>query len=536
MADTKLSALGNAGILTGAEFVPVLRTAGSPALLTTTTAIAALGGGGGTAGALGQQSLSLRANFAAVVAKAPLIADYQFGTASAGGPGITTIATLTQLAQYFNAFEDFTELTSINSEIERFQTFNSTNHVLNANNLTLQASNPNSDWQCTAITQCAGFTAGAATPIANLGLPNTSAIQVGQMCAVQGGGNVGGVYYVTAMVANVSVTLAVLSGSAGSQVSTGLIFWLPIYGASLAAPYTAGGPSFTFNSLPAGVVNGMAWGVYDTPIGTTLNRSADYRVTGIAGNVVSINPPWGPGLANLSAGTIVWFLPVVTSGQIWSRLQLDVTNPQTFFAIQADLTLLGPIGTTRTAIGTNGELTLAQFSGLPNTVPFGAWPAFWFYSADDGNSATETSSASEVDFVEIQIGCTQDCAYMNTGDASYTGSATLMTKNDSGWGSFAAFGIAIAPPGTTFVGRNLYQAIFCNGVVYRFFNGTLFNVKQFQWTNQRLAQFSVGIACGGLTAALAANTIFPNNPAGFANIQAAVNEIKVWYQGAPGGG
>src|SRR5580700_3190588 len=140
----------------------------------TPASVAALGGGGGGAGTLGQQSLSLRTNFntwIAANASNYLVANYQFGTGAVGGPGITTIANTTQLAQYFNPFQDFTEQTSINSEIQRYQPFNSTNHVFNLNNLTLQCVNPNGDWNCTAITQIAGTVNlnNTPTPIANLG-------------------------------------------------------------------------------------------------------------------------------------------------------------------------------------------------------------------------------------------------------------------------------------------------------------------------------------------------------------------------------
>jgi hypothetical protein len=483
---------------------------------------------------LGATPLSIKsANFAATVANAPLVKNYQFGSSATGGPGITTITNQTDLANHFNAFEDFTALTTINSEFERYQPFNSSNHVFNASNLTLQALNPNNDWQVTAVSQTTGFTAGVATPIANLGLANTSAINLGQVAAVQGGGGIGGAYYVTAIVANTSVTLTALNGAPSPNTSTGLIFWLPVYGLALSAPVNVGATTMNFASVPSYITNGMQIGYYNFPVnGVTLNRDADYRVTNIVGGAVTFSPARGS-VGNLNTGNIVWFHPVVTSGQIWSQDQFDLTNPNTFFAIEADLTLLGPGGSTRTAIALNGELTLSQFTSLPAGTPLGGWPAFWMYSADDGNSAAETGSASEVDFMEIQIGCTQDSTYLNTGAVTYSGAATIMQKTDSGWSVFAAFGISIAPSGTNFVGRNLYQWIFTNGMEYRFFNGILYKVRQFMWTGQRPSQFSVGIATGGMNAPLAANTIFPNNPAGFADIQLAINGIRVWYQAPP---
>jgi hypothetical protein len=532
--------------LSGQEVVyGVQNVAGVPTdVQMTTGSIASLGGGGeGGTGTLGQQSLSLRTNFntwMAANASGYLIADYQFGSSVVPAPGVTAITNLTQLAQYFNPFEDFTSQTSINSEIERYQPFNSANHVFGPSSMTLQAVNPNGDWNCTAITQIAGAVNlnNTPTPIANLGLATTTPVQVGQMAAIQGGGGVGGNYLITALVTNVSVTLQALNGSPTSPVSggsMGLIFWLPVYGIALSAPYTTGGTTMTFASLPAFVVPGVALGVYQSPITTnTLNRSADWRVTNIAGNVVTFSPAM-TGLPNLGAGTIIWFLPVVTSGQIWSQLQLDMTNDQVFFAFEANMTALNSV-TTLTAIGTDGELTLAQFNALPNTTPFGAWFSDWCYSADDGNSASETSSASELDMQELQVGCTQDITFMNTGDVSDQATIVRFGKSDSGWIYQTAFGISRCPPGTTFVGQHLYQCIVTNGYAYRFLDGVLYSVKQFVWTNQRPMQFGIDMACGGLDAALTGNTIFPNNSAGFANIQLAIGEIKVWYQAAPGGG
>lgn len=537
MANLNISQFPLAGPLTGAELIGVMQAG-----VTKQTTAAQLNNSAVSALPLGSRSLSLKtANFANVTAGAPMLANYQFGSAAGSGPGITPVRNLTDLTNNFNAFEDFTLQTSINSELERYQPFNTANHVFATDGVTLQVVNPGNDWQCTAITQISGTVAIAnATPmtIASLGLPDTSNVQLLQMVAVQGGGGLGGLYYVSAMVPNVSVSLTPLQGSTTGTTNAqnfpqGLIFWLPIVGAKLASPYVNGAPSMNFTALPAFVKVGQAVAVNAVPLGAqTLNRSADTRVTVIAGNLVSISPV-GANLPNIATGVIVWFFPVITSGQIWSKLQIDLTNQQTFYAIEADLTLLNSI-TTRTVSSNNGYTTLAAFNAFPSTTPLGGWPAFWCFSADDGNSAQETSSASEIDYLEIQVGCTQDIGYLNTGDASYTGSATLFTKNDSGWGSFAAFGIAIAPAGTNFVGRNLYQFIFTNGAAYRFFNGILYSVKQFAWTGQRPLQFSVGIAAGGMTPPLAMNTIFPNKPAGFANMQATVHGIKVWYQ-APGG-
>lgn len=483
--------------------------------------------------ALGHQNLSIKsANFATTVAQATLVKNYQFGSAVAPGPGITTITNLTDLANNFNPFEDFTELTTINSEIERYQPFNSINHAFTPSNLILQGVNPNNDWQVTNITQCGGFTSGSATPIANLGLSDTSTVQLGQIASVQGGG-IGGTYYITALVPNTSVTLTTLGGSPGTQTSVGLIFWQPVVGVALSQACPVGATTMTFAALPSFVKIGMQIAWFNVPItGLIYNRDQDYRVTNIAGNVVTFSPPRG-NVANAGVGTITWFQPAVTSGQIWSQFQYDLTNPQNFFAIQADLTLFPNWTAIRTSnLGPSGQWSLATFNALPTNTILGAWPAFWSYSADDGNSTAETSSAAEIDMVELQVCGTQDITCMNTGAVTYSGAATIMQKTDSGWSTALGFGISSKTDGTNFIGRNLYQYILTNGMEYRFFNGVLYKVKQLQWTSQHPTQFSVGLALGAVNIAASQNTLFPNNPTSFPLMQVAINNIKLWYQPA----
>jgi hypothetical protein len=510
--------------LTGSELVGVMQSGVTSQ--TTSAAMAALAIPLVPQGIpLGQQSLSTKATFATSVANAPLIANYQFGTATVGGPGITTIATQAQLAQYFNPFEDFTGETTINAEFERYQPFNSVNHNFTSTSLMLQAVNPNNDWTCTAITQIAGTVNLNNTPtgIAALGLLTTSAITVGQMVMVQ----TSGTYYVTAIVANTSVTLqATVNSPAGTQTS-GLIFWMPVYGLPLSTGYILGQATMTFASIPSQVTQGMMMGVHNAPVsGFVIQRDQDYRAQTIAGNVVTLSTPWD--LDNLGVGTIIWFMPIVTSGQIWSKLQIDLTNPQSFFAIEANLTLLGNDG----AASLTTAKTLAAFNALPTDVPWGGWPAFWMYSADDGNSNAETASASEIDILEVQISQSQDGHYMNTGNAGSGPTASIFTKSDSGWKFLSAFGIFEKTDGTSFVGNHLYQLIVANGCTYRFLDGVLFNTKQFYWSAQRPAQFSVGIAMGAANVAAGQNTLFPNAPTNFPSAQVAVQGIRVWYQPA----
>lgn len=479
---------------------------------------------------LGSQSLGLKSTFSGATATAPLVLNYQFGSSVADAPGVTPIRNLTDLAANFNAFEDFTNLTSINSEIERYQSFNSANHIFNPTNLQLQAVNPNNDWNCTNITQIAGtvnLAGGISSTIAALGLADTSTIVVGQVCSIQSQGN----YWITAIVTNTSVTLAPLQGSKNTTATVGLVFWMPVYGAQLSLGYILGGATMTFTSIPSPVTQGMMMAIYNAPIfGFTAQRDQDYRAQTIAGNVVTLNTPWD--LDNLGIGQIVWFFPVVTSGQIWSKYQIDFSNPQSFIALEANLTLLsGPSQHFNTAVNGSTQ-TLAQFNAMPNTAAWGGWPAFWMYSADDGNSANETASASEIDILEVQISASQSCTDMNTGNAGSGAAATIFSKSGGTWNYLSAFGIFQRTGGFDWVGTHKYQLIYSNGFTYRFIDDQLFSVKQFYWSAERPAQFSVGIACGALNFAAGQNTLFPLTQANFTAINNSINSVKIWYQAA----
>lgn len=135
---------------------------------------------------LGAQSLGLNSVFANVVANAPMVANYQFGTSAGSGAGITPIRNLTDLANFFNAFEDFTELVTINSEIQRYQPFNTSNHQFQSDRLNLCAQNPNGDWNA-QVTQIAGTVNlnNTSSTIAALGLATTAGLQLGQLVGVQ---------------------------------------------------------------------------------------------------------------------------------------------------------------------------------------------------------------------------------------------------------------------------------------------------------------------------------------------------------------
>jgi hypothetical protein len=522
--------------LTGTEQIEVVQNGASArASLTQVATLVETGAQGppgpagpaGPAGntSLGQTSLSIRATFSAAVANAPMIANYQFGSGVAPGSGITPITNQTQLAANFNAFEDFTGMSTINSEIQRYQSFNSSNHQFLTDRLQLNALNPNSDWNC-QMSQISGTVNlnNTSTAIANLGLANTTGLQVGQMVCVARAGT----YIISAFVVNTSVTLQSVGGSPTTSVSTGVAYFMPIVSAVLSAAYVPGNTFFTVTALPAITnINGMQLAHYNTGSNTVLERNNDYRVTTASGTTVNFNTQWTVGA--LGIGELIWFLPVVTSGQIWSQLQIDITNPQTFFALECHV---DNYGGSRSSNTLNAN-SLAQVNALPANTPWGAWATFWCYSADDGNSTGETGSASEIDVLEPQISVSQGCQQANTGNNSGT---VVMIKSDSGWINFYENFIHGKTDGSDFTGDHLWQLIFCNGYTYKFFDGILIQVQTFIWNSQHPLQFGFDLAAGAVPAAYGANVLFPNATTNFAGIISGIKGIKVWYQAAVGGG
>jgi hypothetical protein len=512
MANIRISDLSPAGPILGPELVPVVQ--GSPLTTLKSTAASLVAG----ALPLGHRFLSTNATFDSIVANAPLTNDYEFGTGVASAPGVTPIRNLTDLAVYFNPLEDFTNLITINGEIQRYQAFNSSNHAFLTDRLNLWGLNPNADWnvQVSQVSTSVNLN-GTSTVIANLGLANTTGLRVGQVVVVEAKGT----YYISALVVNTSVTLTQLGGSPTSAVTSGLIFWLNVDSAVTTVDYTINvGVTLTFAATPAGV-NGRQMALYDGSL--VISRNNDYRIVAADATTVTLNTPWS--YSNITAGGRILFIPVVTSGQIWSKQQIDITNPQTFFAAQADVELLsGPSREVRTL----GVTTLAAFNALPNDVPWGAWPAFWCYSADNGTDLS--TSIAEIDIVEIMYSESQDIANLNSGNAGGAATQVRFTKTNAGWAYNSTFGISSKTDGTTFAGAHKWQLIHTNGATYRFWDGVLYNVKAFQWAGQRALQFSAGLAVGSIKQNLASNVLFPMFPTSFNGMNLGVKSIKIWYQ------
>lgn len=465
---------------------------------------------------------SLRESFEQAIRGARLDQCYQFGTEHADAwrrfiPGARAcrIGTLDQLAKYFNAFEDFTGKVSINSEIQRYQPFNPINHRFVQGALNLEAEMPEGGWDdvvlCNASSGGVSLD-GSPTALSEfVGLDSTDGLEVGQLVCAQ----FKGTYYIAALTAD-SITLEPIPGIGNptSEINNNMLAFLPVYSAELSQQCNIGDLTMVFSSLPAGVVEGMQLGYVSS---STLHRSDDYLVKAINGNTVTLSRT--NGLATLPVGKRIVFLPMITSGQIWTKAQWDLTGDM-YFACELDCQLMRGSYDVQTRLQSR-----ATINSMPDDVPWGAWPAFWMYSADDGEDWMQGSS--EIDILELWWSVTSGpdrYSGGNIGEGELTDGMFL--KKNAGW----------INPNTTVLeapyglgGPRKIQMIFTQGRTYKYLDGILARVDRYEWTSQRKAQIGINLACGSISRGFGANFQFPMRAANLASHLVAVKNLRVWY-------
>lgn len=218
--------------------------------------------------------------------------EHLFGTdVRTSRPYQTAIRNLTDLAVHYNPHQDFTGTISINSEVQRYQTFNSSNHVFNSDRLTLTALLPDGAWPTITITasgRSGSFPVDGATavPIADMGLATTAGIYVGQLVAAL---YEGAIFRVTAVVADTSVTFAKMGGSGTTYSAKVLMQFLPIFVARPSGNLSTGQgyTTVTVDALPGGVTTGMSIG-FLTGSAALMDKIADWRVQEIEGAASSV--------------------------------------------------------------------------------------------------------------------------------------------------------------------------------------------------------------------------------------------------------
>ena len=454
--------------------------------------------------------------------------DYAFGTANAPA-GAVSIPDLATLATYFNAFEDFTGLVTINSEVQRYQPFNAQNHVFTPLNLNLTALGTVPAAIVTQNNATGPALNGTATPIANLGLASTAGLFVGQMVAVE----FKGIYYISALVANTSVSLTSLGGSTTAATGNGnnLTVFLPWCYATVSVAGLYTDTSITLSSVPSGLTVGMHVGM---TTGTThvYDRRGTATVSSIVGNVVSFTgDTWmvqDPGV-----GQGIVFGPAITSGQIWSKDTFDLAGggyQAIAFELEADA-FPGANG----GYDINKLNTAALYASMPSDVAVGYWPAFWLYSADTAGGSVINGATSEIDIVELFNSFTM-------GPRCWTGNnvvklspgqgANWFVRLDSGDSASGQGGsgsvIITRNAARPLNGTHKFQMIWTPRQTYRYLDGVLLKADDFYWTSANPAQIGINLAMGSLLSNYGANVQFPLTPQAMNNAQFGIRRLRVW--------
>jgi hypothetical protein len=446
--------------------------------------------------------------FQQAVASWTLRKHWSFGSAASQG---TPIRNAANLAQYFNPYADFAGEVTINSELQRYQRFNSAeNFVFQSDRLELTGTlGAGASVVPTVVASPTGGVNldGTATPIGQLGLATTAGITVGQVVAYE----YSGLYYVSALVPDVSVTLSPLHGSPTGFQWNQLLVFLPYYTAESNAAFNGGATQISFASLPAGVVAGMQWSVSD---GSNAWLASEHKVLSRAGNTVTLDRPNAHG--NVGSGTRMFFTPTIKSAQIWSKDYLSPVHYPTR-VVALELRCKMPASSPPARLGFN---TKAAFDALPAGAPWGAWPAFWLYSGNSVPGAYRDNS--EIDIVETWNSATMD-QRMYTG-YSHGAVGDVFFKPNSNGSSWGAYDVLSRPTDMVDVDFGL---VWADGRLWRYIDGVCVKCEFYDWTSLQKAQIGVNLAWGSITPAYAANLNLPFHNSNFPN-SLGVKELKVW--------
>lgn len=408
-----------------------------------------------------------------------LVKDYLFGTSATGSAPVIPITNLTDLATYFNAFPDAVGTASENAEVERFQAFNTTNHVFNANDLTLTAAlESGGNFNVIALTLTAPTTASTVLTVAD-----TTGLTVGNMFATSDGTGTA-----TAGIKITALTSTTITISSSVTLSSGAsVQFLPIGCCGFVTGAT-NVSTLTFTSVSPAVVAGM---FYNNFTGATNGGAGTRRVVSTTSTTVTLD-----GTVSCSTNDLIFFSPPVTSGQIWSK---DLYQP-----------------------GKNGTNYLAfEFtSKIPANPAQGAWPAHWFYQ-------DTAFDASEIDIPEFFYGKTSASnaftSNIHGGSYNVNGFRSTIGSPTPKWDSFGFF-----RPGVDYsLAAHKWGLIWAPDKVYRYIDGALVIVTDYLWSSHFQAQLASDLAMGSYLPAFLTNYFYPQTTAQFP-VGFAINEIKIW--------
>lgn len=408
-----------------------------------------------------------------------LTADYLFGSAATGSAPAIPIKNTTDLAVYFNPQADVSG-TSVQVEaIERYQSFNSTNHVFASDHLSLTAAlEAGGSADVLQLQVNANVTSSAVLPF-----NSTTGVSDGQIVAIAGAftATLARVNSHDGTTVTINQTVTISSGTT--------VYFLNAFVPSGAA--SGNGTVQTYATVPTGIANGMFYN------NITSGTFGTKRVTGKTGTTITYD-----GSVSQAASDFTILSPPITSGQIWTKAGYQP----------------GKNGANVIA----GELTCQ----IPGNTKQGAWPAFWGYSR---SSEGFSFDASELDFFEFNI-----CATANA--SAYSGNIhggwyqredykKFIGVHSSYWDASGFYRPAGAPDYSA--AQHKFQWIWTTDRVYYFIDGVLIKCQVFPWSSNCTAQIAMNLGAGSFIPAYISVLLFPFLSSQFP-YSYDLYELKLW--------
>lgn len=454
---------------------------------------------------------------------------YAFGAAAKPLPARNShaIRNLDELARHFNPLQDFTRATTINSELQVYPpAFNAQDHRLAADHLGLWANLHGGEWTVRLGSQPDGKRGWPLNgdPISWDRIPaslveHASEWRVGQLVALQNRG----IYMVSELQPGVSLRLQRLHDSPDSgSFQYNVIAFLPMDSAVTREPSDNRSSTLAFapGSLASTIKAGHRVAVLTG--GSVVRNAADVQVRAIdhARGTVTLDRPLPVGA--FPAGQRYVFYPRITAGQAWSRRQWDITHPEAFLAVEFDITLFDGMDPAFESAGLSSGPALAAADAAHPDAPFGAWPALWAYSADDGDRA-KRKGTSEMDFMEVWVSANSGMRLFSTGNVggdmawARTGDGYSTTRNGK---NKVPYSLA---------GARKVAVVYQGGRTYHYLDDRLVRIETFRWASEAPVQIGMNIAMGSVARGFAANLNFPLRPQNFQRAHMDVRSVRIWH-------
>lgn len=437
------------------------------------------------------------------------------------------ISSLDALARHFNPLQDFTRATTINSELQVYRpAFNALDHRMAADHLALWANLHGGEWTVRLGSQPdskrgwpleGGPISWDRIPSALV--PHAGEWRVGQLVALQNKG----IYMVSELTPGVSLRLQPLQGSQDSgSFLYNVIAFLPIDSAATREPSDTRSTTLVFAPGSLAPTIKVGHRVAALTAGSVVRNAADVQVRAIdhASGTVTLDRALPVGA--FPAGQRYVFYPRITAGQAWTRRQWDITHPEAFLAVEFDVTLFEGVDPSFESAGLSSGKALAAADAAHPDAPFGAWPALWAYSADDGDRA-KRKGTSEMDFMEVWVSTNSGMRLFSTGNV---GGDMVWARTGDGY-STTRTGKNKVP--YSLAGARKIAVVYRGGRTYHYLDDRLVRIENFRWASEAPIQIGMNIAMGSVARGFAANLNFPLRPENFQRARMDVRSVRIWH-------